>query len=572
MRRQLGIASLLSAAALAWVVAGSAAVLAAPTAITGPVGSVGPTSATVSGTVNPGGQATTWYVEYGTSTSYGSQSASASAGSGSANVAVSRSLSGLAAGTTYHYRVVATNGAGTSRGADGIFTTLSAPAVVTGAATGVSPTAATLNGSVDPNGRATTWYFEYGTSTSYGTRTAVKDAGSGGSAVAVSAALASLARGRVYHYRLVASSDAGTSRGADKTFATYGAPAVTTDAASSVAPTSARLNGTITPNGQSTTWYFDYGTSTSYGTRTAVKGAGSGTGATRVNASLTAAPDRRHVPLSPRRDERIRDDVRPQSDLQHGAAARRPHGGVARRDRDDRDPDRLGRPAHAGDELVVRVRHDDGLRLADDLEERGLGRDGARRQRSGLGPAAGHHLPLPARRPERRRHDARCRSHLHHRRRHADAPGAPGRLRTRDPPLRLRADAARGRDRDGLRTAARRGLAAVGRNRPDRGRRQLALAREAAHPDVVRGAVGGRAERRERRRRPSGGLASPDRERRLLDARLRREVVRGARRAAAAAVGDRTLGHDQAGAPESSAPPSCSGRRCRAGRRGCGSR
>ena len=287
MRRQLGIASLLWAAALAWVVAGSAAVLAAPTAITGPVGSVGPTSAIVSGSVNPGGQATTWYVEYGTSTSYGSQSASASVGSGSANVAVSRSLAGLAAGTTYHYRVVATNGAGTSRGADGIFTTLSAPIAVTGTATGVSPSGATLNGSVDPNGRATTWYFEYGTSTSYGTRTAVKDAGSGASAVAVSAALAILARGRVYHYRLVASSDAGASRGADRTFATYGAPAVTTDAASSVAPTSARLNGTITANGQSTTWYFDYGMSTRYGTRTAVKGAGSGTGATRVNAPLT---------------------------------------------------------------------------------------------------------------------------------------------------------------------------------------------------------------------------------------------------------------------------------------------
>ena len=287
MRRQLGIASLLTASALAWVVAGAAAVAAAPTAITGPVGSVGPTSATVSGTVNPGGQATTWHVEYGTSTSYGSQSASASVGSGSANVAVSRSLSGLAAGTTYHYRVVATNGAGTSRGADGIFTTLSAPAVVTGAATGVTPTTATLNGTVDPNGRATTWYFEYGTSTSYGTKTAVKDAGSGGSAVAVSAALANLARGRLHHYRLVATSDAGTSRGADQTFTTFGAPAVTTDAASSVAPTSARLNGTITPNGQSTNWYFDYGTSTSYGTRTAVKSAGSGTGATRVNASVT---------------------------------------------------------------------------------------------------------------------------------------------------------------------------------------------------------------------------------------------------------------------------------------------
>jgi phosphodiesterase/alkaline phosphatase D-like protein len=241
----------------------------------------------VSGTVNPGGQATTWHVEYGTSTSYGSQSASASVGSGSTNVAVSRALSGLASGATYHYRVVATNGVGTSRGADGIFTTLAPPAVATGAATNVTPTAATLTGSVDPNGRATTWYFEYGTSSSYGTKTAVKDVGSGGSAVAISAALANLARGRTYHYRLVATSDAGTSRGADRTFATFGAPSVTTDAASSVTPTSARLNGSITPNGQSTSWYFDYGTTTSYGTRTPVRGAGSGTGATRVNASLT---------------------------------------------------------------------------------------------------------------------------------------------------------------------------------------------------------------------------------------------------------------------------------------------
>ena len=105
--------------------------------------------------------------------------------------------------------MVASNAAGTARGADGIFTTSVAPAVVTGAATSIAPTSATLNGSVDPNGRATTWFFEYGTSTGYGTRTAVKDAGSGGSAIAVSAAVASLARGRVYHYRLVASSDAG---------------------------------------------------------------------------------------------------------------------------------------------------------------------------------------------------------------------------------------------------------------------------------------------------------------------------------------------------------------------------
>jgi hypothetical protein len=281
------IGLLLAAAALAAAGVGTAASAAAPTAITGPVTSVGPTTATVTGTVNPNGQATTWWVEYGTSTSYGSKTATVNAGSGTGGSAVTASLASLAPGTTYHYRVVASNGAGTTRGNDGIFTTSAPPVVVTGPATSVTATSATLTGSVDPNGRATTWYFEYGTSTSYGKKTAVKDAGSGGSAVAVSAALVNLARGRTHHYRLVASSDAGTSRGADQTFTTFGAPAVTTDAASSVTPTAARLNGTITPNGQSTSWYFDYGTSTSYGVRTAVKGAGSGTRATRVNVSIS---------------------------------------------------------------------------------------------------------------------------------------------------------------------------------------------------------------------------------------------------------------------------------------------
>jgi phosphodiesterase/alkaline phosphatase D-like protein len=69
--------------------------------------------ATVSGTVNPNGQATTWHVEYGTSTSYGSRTANVNAGSGTGNASVSASLSSLAPGTTYHYRVVATSSAGT---------------------------------------------------------------------------------------------------------------------------------------------------------------------------------------------------------------------------------------------------------------------------------------------------------------------------------------------------------------------------------------------------------------------------------------------------------------------------
>jgi len=130
---------------------------------------------------------------------------------------VSATVDDLAPATTYHYRLVATNAAGTAQGADGILTTAPAvvPVVATGAATGFSATSATLNGSVNPNGRPATWYFEYGTSTGYGTKTPSQNAGSGTSASAVSAPVTGLKAGRMYHFRLVASSDAGTSKGGD---------------------------------------------------------------------------------------------------------------------------------------------------------------------------------------------------------------------------------------------------------------------------------------------------------------------------------------------------------------------
>jgi hypothetical protein len=267
--------------------ASGAAAASAPTASTGPVTAIGPTTATVSGSVNPNGAATTWYVEYGTSTGYGSKTATASAGSGTNSVAISPTITGLKSGTSYHYRVVATSSAGTGHGADGLLTTSAAPQAVTGAATGVTTSSATLNGTVNPSSRATSWYFEYGTSTSYGTKTATKDAGSGTSPVAVAAAVTGLASGRTYHFRLVATSDAGTSRGSDQTFQASGPPTVTTKPASSVKDSTATLNASINPNGQATTFYFEYGTSTSYGTKTAAKSIGSGRSS--MNVSVTAA-------------------------------------------------------------------------------------------------------------------------------------------------------------------------------------------------------------------------------------------------------------------------------------------
>ena len=285
MRRSRS-AGFILAAALVGVTVVQGAWAAAPAAITGTVSAVAGTSATVNGTVNPGGAATDWWFEYGTATSYGSTTSTTGAGSGSTNVAVSKSLSGLSPATTYHYRVVAKNTSGTTHGGDGLFTTASPPTAVTSPATGVGPTTATLGGTVNPNGQSTKWSVEYGTSTSYGTKTTATDVGSGTSAQAVSTAVSGLAAGKTYHFRLVATSSAGTTVGADATFVTAEAPTATTSPASSIGSAGAHLNGKVDPNGRSTTYLFEYGPTTAYGTKSSSSSAGSGSSAVNVSKTV----------------------------------------------------------------------------------------------------------------------------------------------------------------------------------------------------------------------------------------------------------------------------------------------
>ena len=98
----------------------------------------------------------------------------------------------------------------------------SPPSVVTGAASNIGPTSVTVAGTVNPHGLATTYLFEYGKTTSYGSKTASKSAGSGTSSLAVSTTIASLSPGTTYHYRIVATSAKGTTVGADQSFTTSG--------------------------------------------------------------------------------------------------------------------------------------------------------------------------------------------------------------------------------------------------------------------------------------------------------------------------------------------------------------
>jgi streptogramin lyase len=97
------------------------------------------------------------------------------------------------------------------------------PTVVTGSSTAIGPTSATVAGSVNPNGRATTCHFDYGTSTRYGSQAPGPpdpSAGSGTTTEPVSANLTALSPETTYHYRLVASNSSGTQYGADQTFVT----------------------------------------------------------------------------------------------------------------------------------------------------------------------------------------------------------------------------------------------------------------------------------------------------------------------------------------------------------------
>jgi len=267
----------------------SPSVAPAPTVATGAATDVTTTGATLNGTVNPNGAATTASFEWGLTTSYGQTTAGQSMGSGSAALPLSASLTGLTACTTYHYRATATSSAGTTNGTDATFETSCPAAIVTtGATTAVTATGATLNGTVNPNGLATTASFEWGTTTAYGQTTAGQSMGSGSAALPLSESLTGLTACTTYHYRATASSSAGTTNGEDATFETScPAPVVTTGPATDVTTTGVTLNGTVNPNGAATTVSFEWGTTTAYGQTTPGQALGAGTVAQGVSAALT---------------------------------------------------------------------------------------------------------------------------------------------------------------------------------------------------------------------------------------------------------------------------------------------
>lgn len=194
------------------------------------------TTALLTATLKTAHSATACHVEYVDASEYQAAAANPYSSGASSQIAQLEAghgeklailpLTGLTPDTTYHYRVVASNATGSTFGPDYTFTTAPAtpPAVTTGAGGEVTQTSVTLTGIVEPRGLQTSYEFELGTDTTYGGAKLFGSAGQSAGAEPVFTTVQYLIPGTVYHYRLVATNEDGTTYGQDMTFATPGVP------------------------------------------------------------------------------------------------------------------------------------------------------------------------------------------------------------------------------------------------------------------------------------------------------------------------------------------------------------
>jgi hypothetical protein len=248
------------------------------------VSSITTEGATLEAQVNPNYQETSFQFEYSTSqAAVENHEGTAVPGEFSlppvfGDQPASVPVSGLQPGTTYFYRVLATNETGTREGTIQPFTTVGPPIVVTGTAQNVTRSTAELaGGTVDPVGEPVTWYYRYIDQAGYEKGLAENPAdpyAHGASSIPIghlpaeygpkplpAVTLTELKPGTTYHFALVATGQAGTTLGHDATFTT-GAPtppAVSTGAASNVTHSEALVSGTVDPDGLDTTWQLQLG-------------------------------------------------------------------------------------------------------------------------------------------------------------------------------------------------------------------------------------------------------------------------------------------------------------------------
>lgn len=268
----------------------------APYSATGHANSITATSAMLTADVGTYGGTSIVTFEYGLTTNYGTSTPAWQNPVVTNGGTVNGQISGLAGGTTYHYRVRVVNDGGTITSPDNTLTTAAAitgaPTLTTQAALPVNSTLATFNGIVNGNGYTTTVFFDFGTTTQYLSSVSATTLVNSSSDTAVTASVRSLTAGTTYHCRVRATDGSGGYvYGADMPFTTpnAGVPVAATAPATLVVAGLERINGYVSANGGAniTSVVFDYGTDTSYGGTLDLGGGSSGTGFQAVSANLS---------------------------------------------------------------------------------------------------------------------------------------------------------------------------------------------------------------------------------------------------------------------------------------------
>jgi phospholipase C len=189
----------------------------APTATSTPPALVGPNYAYLRGGIGPHDLPTTYWYEWGPTTAYGHATPAQTLSDDHHDFRFgSTPLTGLNALTTYHYRLVAQNAAGTSHGRDIAFTTTGAPTISSGSVSNIQPTQAVLSTHFSPRNSPSTYHVEWGTTTSYGNQS--PETNGGWTDATLTLTITGLSPGTNYHWRLVATNAAGTVAGPDNAF------------------------------------------------------------------------------------------------------------------------------------------------------------------------------------------------------------------------------------------------------------------------------------------------------------------------------------------------------------------